>query len=493
MKRHLSLRIVLTICLCLSLQLLFSQSNSINLNGVISGNRQYEATQKITLSPGFKYSQESGSNFEARIVQPDGGSYTFTEPTQSSTLPINTSYPVGTTPVIQDVSSTGAGTYNIPIKVSPGVAGMEPNISLVYNSQSGEGLLGLGWNIAGLSSITRTTSNWYHEGFINNLQWNANDRFALDGQRLISVGTSEYRTEIESFLKITSYGTAGDPSYFKVETKDGKILYYGNTANSRIEAQARSQALSWNLNRIEDRNGNYITINYYENHSTGESYPLNINYTGTSSISPFNTIEFSYQPRTIPLVSYIAGSKVTTSNLLKYIYVKSEGTTASRYQMFYNQTTSRLTEIVENGNSLAKLNSTMVNWGSTNSGLIQTTGFNDSQLSGRYYGDFNGDGRTDLVMIKSSTWYRYLANSSGNLILQTSGAMPTNYNTSAPHNQAYPGDYNGDGKMDLLVFRLESGDYSISFLLSTSTGFTTYNYETFPFISLIFYLLHWRF
>ena len=53
------------------------------------------------------------------------------------------------------VSPTGAAVYSIPIETLKGIGDLKPSIGITYNSQTGNGLVGWGCNITGLSSITR--------------------------------------------------------------------------------------------------------------------------------------------------------------------------------------------------------------------------------------------------------------------------------------------------------------------------------------------------
>jgi len=51
---------------------------------------------------------------------------------------------VGTLQGNFEVDMSGAATYTVPIFTSPGTNGMQPNISLVYSSNAGMGVMGMG-------------------------------------------------------------------------------------------------------------------------------------------------------------------------------------------------------------------------------------------------------------------------------------------------------------------------------------------------------------
>ena len=62
------------------------------------------------------------------------------------------------------VSAQGASQYVIPLKLPSGVNGLTPNLALSYSHDVDNGLLGIGWAIAGLSKIARCNKSIAFDG-----------------------------------------------------------------------------------------------------------------------------------------------------------------------------------------------------------------------------------------------------------------------------------------------------------------------------------------
>src|SRR5436305_4713134 len=71
---------------------------------------------------------------------------------------------------------TGTGSLTAPIYASPGRLGFGPQLSLSYDSSSGNGPFGFGWSLS-LSSITRKTE----KGLPQYLDARDSDVFILSG------------------------------------------------------------------------------------------------------------------------------------------------------------------------------------------------------------------------------------------------------------------------------------------------------------------------
>jgi hypothetical protein len=252
---------------------------------------------------------------------------------------------VGKTPGEFKVSS-GSATYNVPIVVPPGIAGMQPNLSINYNSNAGNGILGIGFNLSGITAITRCGQTFAQDGKKTGVNYNSTDRFMIGGSRLIAVsGTygadgTEYRTEIDQYSKIISYGSVGGgPSYFKVWTKQGMVLELGVTEDSKIEAAGKSVVRIWNLNKISNTFETTVNYIYNEDTSNGEHYLSKIEYAN-------NSVELTYEDRNDRKYLYQAGSKISITKRLKSIQTKADGILVGDYKLFYTERTEIKTSLL---------------------------------------------------------------------------------------------------------------------------------------------------
>lgn len=168
----------------------------------------------------------------------------------------------------------GESQLRVLIPLPKGTNNFQPSqLSLDYSSAV-SGLnkeLGLGWMLRGLSTIDRCVKTPSQEGFYGGVNIDSEDKYCLDGQKLVQVNesenTKEYRTEINKQSKIVAYGTRYGawrkrlgPNYFKVFTQDNKILTYG--FSPELTYTNRWHNMSWPLTRIEDYYGNKIDYAY---------------------------------------------------------------------------------------------------------------------------------------------------------------------------------------------------------------------------------------
>jgi len=140
-----------------------------------------------------------------------------------------------------DVDGAGQLQFSLAIALPPGIKDVAPNVSLVYSSGSLNGLAGYGWNIAGISSISRTGKNIEKDGEMKGIQMDYSDFYNFNGQRLIlktgeyGKDGAEYVTEKFSNLKIRSIGSItgqawSGPEYWEVTSPDGSQTWYGATS-----------------------------------------------------------------------------------------------------------------------------------------------------------------------------------------------------------------------------------------------------------------------
>lgn len=366
-------------------------------------------------------------------------------------------------------------TYSIPIFSCPGTNGMNPEISLDYNSQGNSGIGGYGWSLSSLSSISRTGKNIFHDGKVTPVEFTAlNDKFTLDGMRLLPLNGNnggngtEYGGELETFTKIVSYSnnSVDNPDWFLVTTKDGKTMEFGHTLDSKILTDDGQNTMLWRLSRVIDINGNYIDFEY--DNTIRDSRISKILYTGNLStgLIPYNWISFSYSTKSDQNTVFESGASINSRFLLDKIIVNHRNDVniveiVKTYRLSYgfDNVNSILKEITEfGGDENAKsLNSTIFLYGNPTGSLVVETG---AQENGECItGDFNADGKTDIIA--SSYYYdNYIKYSSGyKIFLDPQSNVPLYTKTLEPGHllidnkkivNFLAGDYNGDGRDDIV-------------------------------------------
>jgi len=225
---------------------------------------------------------------------------------------------------------SGKATLSVPIQVPAGRSGIQPNLSLIYQSGGPNTWCGLGW-LLDTGSISRSTK----KGAPN---YNSTDTFVFNfngsSQELINIGGSEYRAKIESSFMKFEYK---NPYWLVTDTK-GTKYYLGQTSASRQQKDS-SNIYSWSLDKAIDINSNYMAIVYQSDQN--QLYPLSITYTGneTQGDAPKYSVTLSLETRPDITINYRSGIKVTTAKRLKEVIVKYDTQLTRKYILQYQPTT----------------------------------------------------------------------------------------------------------------------------------------------------------
>lgn len=182
---------------------------------------------------------------------------------------------------------TGTAALTIPLATSPGRSGFGPELSLSYDSGSGNGPFGFGWNLS-LPTVTRKTD----KGLPRYWDGDESDVFVLSGAEdlvpvLVEVaghwqgetlptrivdgttyGVRRYRPRIEGLFSRIERWTdiqTGEIHWRSI-TRDNVTTLYGKDDNSKIFSPAGAnqpkREFSWLICQSHDDKGNVIVYEY---------------------------------------------------------------------------------------------------------------------------------------------------------------------------------------------------------------------------------------
>lgn len=393
------------------------------------------------------------------------------------------------------VDSFGAYSDAIPIEV-PSFHSIAPSLKLSYRSSGGNGSLGVGWDLAGVSKIERASPG---KGAPN---YDATDVYLLGGEELVPCATGSvspscttggtHSTKSESYSRIALSGT-GTAATWTVTGKDGTKAVYGSVLNhpgaNGTLGDSDDKIFRWGLKQEIDTKNNAVTYTWGTNLFGGRwEYLDSIAYNGT-------TIKLWYEARTDIESAAMGGGQIEqVYGRIKTIDVSVSGSRLRAYKLTYGTSgaTSRslLTSVQQFGTNATldasgtvtggtSLPAVSAGYAAPGAPTFASTSVDTGLTNGTYERyislDINGDGKTDMLEVFrkcligcTHTARAWISNGSGGFTQGGDVALPT-YGTTA---EFLAMDVNGDGKDDFVSLTVSSSKWLRSIFLSNGTGFT---------------------
>jgi RHS repeat-associated protein len=271
-----------------------------------------------------------------RFAPISGGDVVWSRQRHAAVLLLSVAVAAATRPAIalekasEQVSAFyGSFSHSIPIEV-PGFRGLEPKIGLSYSSEGRNGFVGVGWGLAGFSSIQRANAG------LGTPKFDSADIYVLDGREMVAcqpgsaspscTSGGNWSTKIESYLKIKfDSGT----NTWTVWAKDGTRTILSPIITVPANALVPGGTLRWGVSKTIDTDGNEVVYSWSCPSGDWECYPSQATYNGY-------VVTFFKETRPDFTSSAAASVLSQGKNRLRSIIVSLPGTSHIRgYQLSY--------------------------------------------------------------------------------------------------------------------------------------------------------------
>lgn len=365
---------------------------------------------------------------------------------------IDMSKAVGEIPIESGTTPTGAKTYNVPINAYHADGMFSPQLSLAYNSQQANGVLGIGWSVGGLQAITRGNKSVYFDNSASGMKMDETDAFFLNGTRLILLSSTSSERQYESetgHIKVTGYFSGHVLKYFKAFFPNGSQATFGFSWNT-------SNQFTYPVSELTDGKGN--TINY------GYSFLSNVYYISSVTYGYGYSVSFEYSTdRPDALLCYHNGSELIENHRIQSVKCYSGNTLLNTYTLSYSiqNNVSVLTEIGYSANG-SSLNPLRFYYGSD-----APDGFNTS--SGHFSDAYDISESSEVVALRGR--FDYASADDG--IICYPNYNPYHYTVFPGIGQFYINDYDNSNAHSIIYLysNLRNSYVTPMSNLSTGTGF----------------------
>ena len=259
-------------------------------------------------------------------------------------------------------NAMGSASLGYPIELPAGRHGMQPQLSIGYNSTGGDGWLGMGWDLS-VPSVSIDT-RWGVPRFDGQ---NETETYTMSGSQLSPVAhrgdlvartaEKQFYPRVEgAFDKIIRHGNSPQTYWWEVTDKAGTRYFYGGDPSTGVDAtstlsDASGNIAHWALREELDLHGNFVHYFYTRVSDPGVSgspvmgvqlYLSKITYTGYNGTEGRYNVLFGrdrdidgHTTRKDINITGINGFKQVTADLLRRIDVQLDGVDIRHYELNY--------------------------------------------------------------------------------------------------------------------------------------------------------------